>query len=150
MGKKRIIKEEKEKLIKESDRLELQLKKDLKLKINQKIKLGRLYIFSSYNNTIFTLTDEEGKTIYWTSAGRMGFKGTKKGTPYAASKAAEIVARAISQLKIPEVEILVKGVGAGRDAALRTLAAREINIVSIKDVTPIPHDGPRPPKVRRV
>jgi small subunit ribosomal protein S11 len=150
MGKKRIIKEEKDKLIKESDRVELQLKKDLKLKVHQKIKLGRLYISSSYNNTIFTLTDDQGNVVYWTSAGRVGFEGTKKGTPYAASKAAEIMAKAILQLQIPEIEVLVKGVGAGRDSALRTLAAKEINIVSIKDVTPIPHDGPRPPKVRRV
>jgi len=150
MGKKRVIKEEKEKLIKESDKIELQLKKDLKLSLKKTLKEGRLYIFSSYNNTILTLTDEKGNVIYWTSAGKIGFEGTKKGTPYAASKAAEIMARAIEKLEIPQIQVYVKGVGAGRDAALRTLAAREINMVSIKDVTPIPHDGPRPPKVRRV
>jgi SSU ribosomal protein S11P len=150
MGKKRVIKEEKEKLIKESDKIELQLKKDLKLSLKKTLKEGRLYIFSSYNNTILTLTDEKGNVIYWTSAGKIGFEGTKKGTPYAASKAAEIMARAIEKLEIPQIQVFVKGVGAGRDAALRTLAAREINMVSIKDVTPIPHDGPRPPKVRRV
>ncbi len=148
MGKKRVAKKSEQELIKEAEKLEK--KKELKLKVKTPIKEGRVYIFSSYNNTIMTLTDLKGNTIFWSSAGREGFSGTKEGTPYAASKVAETIAEAIKQLGMEKVEVYVKGVGAGRESALRTLAVKGINIVLIKDVTPIPHDGPRPPKVRRV
>ena len=148
MGKKRVAEKTEEELIKEAEKLGK--KRELKIKLKAPIKEGRVYIFSSYNNTIMTLTDLKGNTIFWSSAGKEGFRGTKQGTPYAASKVAETVAEAINQLGIERVEVFIKGIGSGRESALRTLAAKGVNIVLIKDVTPIPHDGPRPPKVRRV
>lgn len=149
MGKKRIVKKEKEDLIKEGEKVLSRLSK-IKTKIKAEIKEGKIYILSSYNNTILTLTDLQGNTIYWTSAGKMGFSGTKEGTPFAASVAAENMAQAVKELGIEKVHVLIKGIGAGRDISLKTLAARGLNIESISDITPIPHDGPRPPKVRRV
>lgn len=147
MGKKRIIKKTEEEILKEGEKL---TKKEIKLKIPQPIEEGKVYIFSSYNNTILTLTDLQGNVLYWTSAGAIGFKGTKKGTSFAASKAAETMAEAIKKLGIKKIQVLVKGIGSGRDSAIRSLVARNLDIVSIKDITPIPHDGCRPPKVRRV
>jgi small subunit ribosomal protein S11 len=141
MGKKRIITKAKAELLKE---------KELKLKIPQKIKEGKIYISSSYNNTIMTLTNFQGDVLFWTSAGSIGFKGTKKGTSFAASKTAETIARAVKKIGIEKVQVLVKGIGSGRESAIRSLAARGLDITSIKDITPIPHNGCRPPKVRRV
>jgi len=150
MGKKRIISKTEEELIKEGERVEAKVQKEIKVEIPQKIKEGKIYISSSYNNTILTLTDLPGNVLFWTSAGRIGFKGTKKGTPFAASKAAETMAQAAKKLGIVSIQVLVKGIGSGRESAIRSLAARDLDIVSIKDVTPIPHNGCRPPKVRRV
>jgi len=150
MGKKRIITKTEEELLKEREKIETAVKKEIKVEIPQKIKEGRIYIFSSYNNTILTLTDSQGNVLYWTSAGQIGFKGTKKGTPFAASKVAETMAQATKKLGIMRVQVLVKGIGSGRESAIRSLAARDLDIVSIKDITPIPHNGCRPPKVRRM
>lgn len=150
MGKKRIIKKTKEELLKERERIEAATKKEIKIQPQKAIKEGKIYISSSYNNTIMTLTDLKGNTLTWTSAGNIGFKGTKKGTPFAASKVAEAMAEATKKLGIEKVQVLVKGIGSGRESALRSLAARGLDIISIKDVTPIPHNGCRPPKARRV
>ncbi|KPJ73036.1 30S ribosomal protein S11 [Parcubacteria bacterium DG_74_1] len=116
----------------------------------QRVKEGRIYISSSYNNTIITLTDLRGNVLYWTTAGNIGFRGTKKATPFAASKVAENIVQAARKLGIEKVTVLIKGIGSGRESALRSLAARGLEIVAIKDITPIPHNGCRPPKVRRV
>jgi len=150
MGKKRIIKKTEEELLKEREKVEAQIRKEISFEVPQKIREGKIYIFSSYNNTILTLTDLEGNVLYWTSAGKVGFKGTKKGTSFAASKVAEAMAQAIKKLGIQKVRVLVKGIGSGRESAIRSLAARDLDIVSIKDITPVPHNGCRPPKVRRV
>ncbi|MBZ9569376.1 30S ribosomal protein S11 [Patescibacteria group bacterium] len=150
MGKKRIIKKTEEELLKERARVEAALKKEIKVQAPQKIKEGKVYIFSSYNNTIMTLTGPQGNTLTWASAGNVGFKGTKKGTPFAASKVAEVLVQRAKKLGIDKVEILVKGIGSGRESAIRSLANRGLDIISIQDVTPIPHNGCRPPKVRRV
>lgn len=150
MGKKRIIKETEEELLKEREKVEAGVRKEIKIEIPQKIKEGKVYISSSYNNTIITLTDLSGNVLYWTSAGHIGFKGTKKGTSFAASKVAEAIAQATKKLGVEQVQVLVKGIGSGRESAIRSLAARDLDIVSIKDITPIPHNGCRPPKVRRV
>ena len=150
MGKKHIITKTEEELLKEREKIETAVKKEIKVEISQKIREGRIYIFSSYNNTILTLTDPQGNVLYWTSAGQIGFKGTKKGTPFAASKVAETMAQATKKLGIIRVQVLVKGIGSGRESAIRSLAARNLDIVSIKDITPIPHNGCRPPKVRRM
>ena len=149
MGKKRIVKKTEEELLKESERIESKLKKEIK-KDFKKVGEGRLYISSSYNNTILTLTDMAGNVLHWASAGSIGFKGTKKGTPFAASKAAEAMSLAIRKLGIERINIFVKGVSSGRESATRSLVARGVNVVSITDITPIPHNGCRPPKVRRV
>lgn len=150
MGKKRIIKKPEEELLKEREKIEAAVKKEITIQVPQKIKEGKLYISSSYNNTLMTLTDSQGNTLTWTSAGNIGFKGTKKGTPFAASKVAELIAQRAKKLGVERVEILVKGVGSGRESAIRSLANRGLDILSIEDITPIPHNGCRPPKVRRV
>ena len=111
---------------------------------------GRAYIYSTFNNTIVTITDPEGNVLCWASAGTAGFKGSRKGTAYAAQKAAEQAARKSQEFGVKQVDVLVKGPGAGREAAIRSLQASGLQIVSIKDVTPIPHNGCRPPKRRRV
>lgn len=149
MGKKRVIKKTKEEVLKEREERALALKKGVKVKVSRKIKEANIYISSSYNNTIFTLTDTQGNVLFWTSAGKVGFKGTKKGTAFAASKAAEILLTAIEKLGIEKFSILIKGIGSGRDSALRSLAAKNLDIVSVKDITPIPHNGCRPRKARR-
>jgi len=115
------------------------------------IEKGVVHIKSTFNNTIITLTDTEGKVLLWASAGSVGFKGTRKGTPFAAHLIAENIAkRATNIFNMKEVDVLVKGPGPGRETAIRALQAAGLNVVSIKDVTPIPHDGCRPPKRRRV
>ncbi len=114
------------------------------------IEKGRVYINASYNNTVITVADGSGNVLTWASAGSLGFAGPKKATPFASSK---VVAAITEKLKnnIPnEVEIIVKGIGGGRDSAVRSLINQGFNVISIKDVTPIPHNGPRPRKVRRV
>lgn len=116
----------------------------------QKYENGRIYVRASYNNTLVTVTDEKGNVITWFSAGSLGFSGPKKSTPFAASKVAEAVFQKIQNSGPFNVQIFVRGVGNGRDSAIRSLAARGLNILSIKDVTPVPHNGPKPPKVRRV
>ena len=150
MGKKRIIKKTKEELLKERDKVEAAVRKDVQIKAVPKIREARLCVFSSYNNTILTLTEPSGKVLYWTSAGRIGFKGTKKGTPFAASKVAGAMVQAIIKLKINRIRVFVKGIGSGRESAIRSLAGREFEILSIKDITPVPHNGCRPQKPRRV
>lgn len=150
MGKKRIVKKTAEETVKGIEKIESLLKRGLKLKPSQIPKEGNVYIYSSYNNTILNLTDLKGNTIYQVSAGKVGFSGTKEGTPYAGAKVAEVMSNIIKALGIEKINVLVKGIGSGRDMALRTLAAKGVNIVSIKDITPIPHDGCRPKKERRV
>lgn len=150
MGKKRIVTKTEEELLKEREKVEAKVLKEIKIEAPQKVKEGRVYISSSYNNTVITLTDLAGNTLYWVSSGSIGFKGAKKATPFAASKVAEAVSAAVKKLGIEKISILVKGIGSGRESAIRSLAARGLEIVSIKDVTPIPHNGCRPPKVRRV
>ena len=114
------------------------------------IESGIAHIRSTFNNTIVTITDPHGNTITWASAGTLGFKGSRKSTPYAAQMAAESAARAAMEHGMRTVEVLVKGPGAGREAAIRSLQAAGLEVSMIKDVTPIPHNGCRPPKRRRV
>jgi small subunit ribosomal protein S11 len=150
MGKKHVATKTKEELLKERDAVEEKSKKEVKVKMPSRMRDGRVYISSSYNNTIVSLTDEAGNLLCWRSAGSIGFKGTKKGTPFAASKVAEAVAEALKKMGIEKVMVFVKGIGSGRDSAIRSLAARGVDISAIKDVTPIPHNGCRPRKTRRV
>lgn len=150
MGKKRIIQKSEKELIAETEKVEAKVKKESKVEPSHKIKEGRVYITSSYNNTILTLTDSQGNVLTWLSAGSVGFKGAKKSTPFAASKVAEGLVQTAKKLGIERVQILVKGIGSGRESAIRSLVARGLDVISIKDITPIPHNGGRPPKVRRV
>ena len=150
MGKKRIIQQTEKELIEETAKVESKVKKDTKVEPSKKLKEGRVYISSSYNNTIMSLADNQGNVLKWTSAGSVGFKGAKKATPFAASKVAESLVQAVNKLGIEKVQILVKGVGSGRESAIRSLVARGLDVISIKDITPIPHNGCRPRKIRRV
>ena len=112
--------------------------------------LGVAHIHSTFNNTIVTITDTEGKVISWKSGGTSGFKGTKKGTPFAAQSAAELVAKKSIDQGMKKVEVYIKGPGSGRETAIRAIQQAGLEITLIKDVTPIPHNGCRPPKKRRV
>jgi small subunit ribosomal protein S11 len=114
------------------------------------IESGVAHVRSTFNNTIVTITDPHGNTISWSSAGALGFKGSRKSTPFAAQMAAEAAAKSAMEHGMREVEVLVKGPGAGREAAIRSLQAAGLEVNVIKDVTPIPHNGCRPPKRRRV
>ena len=114
------------------------------------IPVGRAYIQSTFNNTIVTLTDPEGNVIAWGSAGTAKFRGSRKGTPYAAQLAARDAARKAMEHGLRQIEVYVKGPGSGREAAIRSLQSAGLYITSIRDVTPIPHNGCRPPKRRRV
>jgi small subunit ribosomal protein S11 len=111
---------------------------------------GIAHVKATFNNVIITLADSYGNTISWSSSGKMGFKGSKKNTPFAAQVAAEAVAKAAYDLGLRKVDVLVKGPGSGREAAVRSLQTAGLEILSIKDITPIPHNGCRPPKRRRV
>ena len=126
------------------------VKSKAKRKERKDVESGAAHIRSTFNNTIVTITDSNGNTIAWASAGGLGFKGSRKSTPFAAQMAAEQAARAAIDQGMRSADVFVKGPGAGREAAIRALQAAGIEVSSIKDVTPIPHNGCRPPKRRRV
>lgn len=121
-------------------------KKKNKKKLKRNISLGRVYIQTTFNNTILTIADLEGNSIIWSSAGSLGFKGSRKSTPFAAQIASAAVAKSALEQGISKVEVFVKGPGAGREAAIRSLQASGLEITLIRDVTPVPHNGCRPPK----
>ena len=121
-----------------------------KKKERKNVEKGQAHIQATFNNTLVTLTDMSGNALSWSSAGSLGFKGSKKSTPFAAQQAAEVAAKAAMEHGLKTVEVFVKGPGQGRESAIRALQTAGLEIVSIKDVTPIPHNGCRPPKRRRV
>ena len=116
----------------------------------KKVDKGQVHIQSSFNNTLVTITDMSGNAISWSSAGSLGFKGSRKGTPFAAQQASETAAKAAKEHGLRSVEVFVKGPGAGRESSIRALSACDLEITMITDVSPIPHNGCRPPKRRRV
>jgi small subunit ribosomal protein S11 len=116
----------------------------------KEVRVGVAHIHATFNNTIVTLTDKQGNVVSWSSAGSAGFKGSRKSTPFAAQTAAEVAARKAMDLGLKTVEVCVRGPGSGREAAIRSLQAVGLEITAIRDVTPIPHNGCRPPKRRRV
>lgn len=122
----------------------------VKRRVRKNIESGVAHIRSTFNNTIITITDPRGNTVAWASSGTMGFKGSRKSTPFAAQMAAEAAAKTAMENGMKSVDVLVKGPGAGREAAIRSLQAAGLEVSLIKDVTPIPHNGCRPPKRRRV
>lgn len=115
----------------------------------RRVDSGVLCVESSYNNTKLVLTDSSGGTLAWSSSGSLGFKGAKKGTPFAAAKVGETLAAKAQTLGVKEVRVVVKGVGSGRESAIRGFISKGINLTSIQDMTPVPHNGPKPPKPRR-
>lgn len=150
MGKKKIAVKTEEVLLKEKESTEIALARQKTQKARQRVESGRIYIKVSYNNTVITATDNKGNVLAWVSAGSLGFSGPKKATAFAATKVAEAIAEKLQKSGPFNVEIFIKGIGGGRDAAMKALANRGFDISVIKDITPIPHNGPRPPKTRRV
>lgn len=127
-----------------------QVKRFTSKKSKQKIPKGVVHIKSTFNNTIVNITDNKGNTLFWASAGGSGFKGAKKGTPFAAQSAAEKVATAAYEQGMRQAEVIVSGPGSGRETAIRALQSSGLEVLVIKDITPVPHNGCRPPKKRRV
>jgi small subunit ribosomal protein S11 len=125
-------------------------KKRTKKKMRKVDAIGVVHVKASFNNTIISISDPKGRVVCWSSAGRVGFKGSKKSTPFAAQQAAANTAKEALDMGMRKVEIQVKGPGSGREAAIRSISAAGLEVTSIKDVTPIPHNGCRPPKRRRV
>ena len=120
--------------------------KSRKRKVKKNVPEGKAFIHSTFNNTIVTLTDNDGNAISWASAGTLGFKGSKKSTPFAAGMSAEATAKAAYDMGMRKVEVFVKGLGSGRETAIRSLQTAGLEISSITDITPVPHNGCRPPK----
>ena len=143
MGKKRIVKKGENEAPKDgAQKAQTSAKK--------RVESGILFVQSTYNNTKLVLTDPKGNTLAWSTSGALGFKGAKKGTPFAAAKVGETLSEKAADVGVKEVAVIVKGVGSGRESSIRGFVSRGINIVSIKDTTPVPHNGPKPPKPRRV
>ena len=130
----------------------INIKKNIKKKKKQVVLVqrGKAFIQATYNNTIVTITDNNGNALAWSSAGQVGFKGPKKATPYAASMVVKNLVEKLEPYGVKEVAVFVKGIGGGREGAIRALHSNGLSVVSINDVTPIPHNGCRPPKRRRV
>lgn len=144
MGKKRIIK-------KEGQTADAGLVARALSRISKKKHVeGTLYVQSTYNNTKLLLADKSGNALIWSSSGALGFKGAKKGTPFAAAKVGELVGERAVMVGIKQVDVVVKGVGAGRESSIRAVSSKGIDITMIRDVTPVPHNGPKPPKPRRI
>ncbi len=121
-----------------------------KRRVKRTVSAGIAHIYSTFNNTIVTITDEQGNAVSWSSAGALGFKGSRKSTPFAAQMASEAAAKTAVEHGMKTIEVTVKGPGAGREAAIRSLQAAGLEVTAIVDVTPVPHNGCRPPKRRRV
>ncbi len=152
MGKKKIQSQTEQESLKEKEIQESAQKKAIaagQMKAKRADK-GQVFIQSTYNNTIVTICDSRGDVLAWASAGALGFKGPRKATPYAASKTVETLIEKVKKVGLTDVSVFVKGIGSGREAAIRALVSCGLNILSIKDTTPVPHNGCRPPKIRRV
>jgi len=144
MGKKRIIR-------KAGGTVDAGLKSRSLARVAKKnIVAGTLHIHATYNNTKVLLSDKEGNTVAWSSSGALGFSGAKKGTPFAAAKVGELVGDKANIIGVKEVDVVIRGVGAGRESALRGFVGKGIEVSRIADDTPVPHNGPRPPKPRRI
>jgi small subunit ribosomal protein S11 len=143
MGKKRIVKKAGEANTEGQP-------KAATVSAKKRVEAGTLYIQSTYNNTKLVLADKKGNTLAWSTSGAIGFSGAKKGTPFAAAKVGEILSAKAQAMGMKEVDIVVNGVGSGRESAIRGFLAKSMNISSIRDVTPVPFNGPRPKKPRRV
>lgn len=150
MGKKKVSAQSNEEVLKEKETVDTAASKATPSKKSRRVEQGRVYIKTSFNNTLVTITDASGNVMAWVSAGSMGFSGPKKATPFASSKIIATLAEKLKATGPSDVDVIVSGAGGGRDSAIRSLINHGFNILSIKDATPIPHNGPRPPKPRRV
>ncbi|MCL5017543.1 MAG: 30S ribosomal protein S11 [Patescibacteria group bacterium] len=151
MGKKKVAKtENKENALTESAKIEGAVVKAVTKSSSKKVDTGSAYVKATYNNTLISVTDEKGNLMAWSSAGSLGFSGPKKATPFAASKVVAALAEKLKKTGPVNLHVMVNGVGGGRDSAVRSFANQGFNILSIRDVTPIPHNGPRPTKTRRI
>lgn len=152
MGKKRIIRKSTEELIAEREGVEAAVRQASERPGARRTQVGRAeaHILATWNNTIVSVTNLEGDVLAQSSAGALGFRGAKKSTPFAASRVAEVVAEKVKLLGINRVAVTVRGIGSGRESAIRSLASHGLDLVAIRDRTPIPHNGPRPRKPRRV
>lgn len=150
MGKKKVAIQKEEDVLKEAATMETATAKVASSKKSRHLENARVYVNASYNNTVVTVTDDRGNVITWATAGSLGFSGPKKATPFAASKVISVIVEKLKNYGVGALTIFVKGVGSGRDSAIRSLINYGFNVVAIKDITPIPHNGPKPPKVRRV
>lgn len=144
MGKRRILKKSGSGV--DSGKRDRSLSKVAKRKLDHAV----LHIESSYNNTRVSLTDDRGEVVMWSSCGALGFSGNRKSTPFAAAKVGEVIGEKAATIGVKEADVFIKGVGAGRESALRAFAGKGIQILSIHDITPVPHNGPQAPKPRRV
>ncbi|KKU44184.1 MAG: hypothetical protein UX61_C0004G0007 [Parcubacteria group bacterium GW2011_GWA2_46_7] len=150
MGKKTVIKQDASESLKEQEIIEANIKKDTGSGAIKRLEGTSVFINSSYNNTIITVADHRGNVLGWSSAGALGFKGPKKATPFAATSVVDALIQKLKRIELGKVSIFVRGVGGGREAAVRAFINKGLDVQLIKDVTPIPHNGPRPPKPRRV
>ncbi len=153
MGKKKVIKQSEQEVLAEEAKRESATTKNAKTgetPAGKKLDHGKVYINATYNNTTISVTNRNGDVIAWATAGSLGFSGPKKATPFAATKIVATVAEKLKKTGLTNIDVVVKGVGSGRDSAVRSLINHGFNVLSIKDVTPIPHNGPKPTKPRRV
>lgn len=151
MGKKKVTTQSGDQAIKETAAVDSAVAKSgANTKRSKRVQAGKVYVNASYNNTVITVTDATGNVLAWASAGSLGFSGPKKATPFASSKVVAAIAEKLQATGPQDVDVIVKGIGSGRDSAIRSFINHGFNITSIKDATPVPHNGPRPPKVRRV
>ena len=151
MGKKKVTTQSSEDALKDKAGVESAAARSVAgAKKSKKVSEGKVYINASYNNTVITITDNSGNVLAWGSAGSLGFSGPKKATPFASSKVIAALSEKIKATGPNKVSVIVKGVGSGRDSAIRSLINQGFDILSIKDVTPVPHNGPRPVKTRRI
>jgi small subunit ribosomal protein S11 len=150
MGKKKVAVQSSEQVLKDSAAVEAAVVKSAGKEAAKRFDKGKAFVHASYNNTLVTVSDEKGNVIAWASAGSLGFAGPKKATPFAASKVVAALAEKLRKSGPTNLEVFVTGVGGGRDSAVRSLNNQGFNLIAIHDVTPIPHNGPRPKKVRRI
>jgi len=151
MGKKKVAKNaNKESALAEKDKVDSAIVKAGAKASSKKIETGNAYIKATYNNTLISVTDEKGNLLAWSSAGALGFSGPKKATPFAASKVVAALAEKLKKTGPVNLHVMVSGVGGGRDSSVRSFANQGFNLLSVRDVTPIPHNGPKPVKTRRI
>lgn len=150
MGKKKVGKENEGDILKQAGKVETAVAAAASVNVTKRAGKGNIYVKASYNNTIISVTDEKGNLLFWNTAGSLGFTGPKKATPFAATKIVAALTEKMKKAAMNDVTIYLNGIGGGRDSSVRSFVNQGFNILAIKDVTPIPHNGPKPKKIRRI